>query len=327
MKAAVYERYGPADVVAIREIERPEPKADEVLVEVHATSVTTADWRVRASAFPKGMWLMGRLVMGVLAPRNKVLGMEFSGRIAGAGEAVRDFMQGDAVYGMRAGFGAHAEYLVMRQDGAIGPKPASLSDSQAASVPFGAICALVFLRDFGQVKPGQSVLVCGASGGVGVHAVQIAKYLGAEVTGMCSAANHELVASLGADHLIDYRAQDYSAGGERFDLIFDTASATGFGQAKKALKPGGVYLPLEFGIADAFRALAAKLAGGKKMLLRISGDTRQELDTLSALIERGQLRPVIDSEYPLDKIADAYRRVEGRHKRGSVVLTVKPVTQ
>lgn len=322
MKAAVYDRYGPPEVVSLRDIDRPGIKPDQVLVEILATSVTTADWRVRASAFPGGIWLMGRLMMGLFSPRHKVLGSEFAGRVVETGKDVTRFSVGDPVFGMRAGFGAHAEYLAIGEKACIATKPDSINFDEAAAIPFGALCALVFLRDFAKVQMGWKVLVAGASGGVGVYAVQIAKHLGAEVTAVCSASNRELVRSLGADHLIDYRATDFTREGERYDLIFDTAGTTSFARAKKALKPQGTFLPLEFGLADAFRALTAKIAGGPGMLLRVSGDSREDLETVSELIGQGALKPVIDSAFPLDAVIDAYRRVETRHKTGSVVLRV-----
>jgi NADPH:quinone reductase-like Zn-dependent oxidoreductase len=322
MKAAVYERYGPADVVEIRDVARPAIKSDQVLVEVLATTVTTADWRVRASAFPGGMWLMGRLIMGLFRPRHKVLGGEFAGRIVETGADVTRFKTGDEVFGFSASFGAHAAAIAIPQIGAIAKKPENLNFEEAAAVPFGALTALAFLRDFGKVEPGSQVLVAAASGGVGVYGVQIAKHLGAEVAAVCSKANHDLVKSLGADHVIDYRTEDFAAGGERYDLIFDTAGTTNFDHARKALKPNGVFMPLEFGIADAFRSMVAAIFGNKKLLLRISGDSKEELETIAGLVERGEVRPVIDGIHAFDDIRQAYQRVEGRHKTGSVVLRV-----
>ncbi len=322
MKAAVYDRYGPPEVVTLRDIDRPAIKPEDVLVEIAATSVTTADLRIRASAFPGGMWLMGRLMMGLFSPRHRVLGSEFAGRIVETGEGVTRFKVGEAVYGMSADFSAHAEFLAIGEKACIGIKPDGIGFEEAAAMPFGALCALVFLRDFAKVQKSWKVLIAGASGGVGVYAVQIAKHLGAEVTAVCSASNHQLVESLGADHLIDYRATDFTREDERYELIFDTAGTTSFARAQKALKPHGIFLPLEFGLADAFRALAAKISGGPRMLLRVSGDSMEDLETVSELMGQGALRPVIDSTFPLEGVVGAYRRVETRHKTGSVVLRV-----
>ena len=265
---------------------------------------------------------MGRMIMGLFRPRHKVLGSEFAGRVVEAGSSVTRFAVGDEIFGFATKFGAHAEFLAVSGEGAIARKPEGLTFEQAAALPFGALTALVFLRDFAKVPPGSHVLVAGASGGVGVHAVQIAKHLGAEVSAVCSKANHELVTSLGADHVIDYRAEDFTRGGERYDLIFDTAGTTRFAQARKALKPQGVFLPLEFGIADAFSALAASISGGKKMTLNVSGDTREDIEIIADLVASGAIRPVIDRIYPFEDIREAYKRVESRHKTGSVVLKV-----
>lgn len=324
MHAATYRRYGASDVVEITEIDKPEPKDDEILVEVHASTVTTADWRLRASAFPRGMWLAGRLFAGLFRPRNKVLGMEFSGIVAKTGANVSRFTVGDAVFGF-AGSGAHAEYLTIAETGAIARKPANLDHADAASLPFGATTALVFLRDFARLRAGQRVLVLGASGGVGVHAVQIAKHLGAHVTGIASTDNVDLVASLGADAVIDYRTQPIAGIGETFDVVFDTAGILDFSQAKPLLVRDGLFLPLEFGVADLLAAPFRKLFGsGKRMGLHVSGDTQEDIRTLADLAAKGALRPVIDSRYPLGRIRQAHERVETRHKRGSVVIDVRP---
>lgn len=323
MKAAVHERYGPAEVVRIREVARPVPKANEVLVEVHASSVTTADWRLRASAFPGGMWLLGRLVAGLFSPRNRVLGTEFAGRVIETGGSAHRFTPGTRVFGVHSGFGAHAEYLAISQDASIARTPGSTDYREAAAVPFGALCALVFLRDFARVTQGQRVLVAGASGGVGVFGVQIAKKLGAEVTAVCSADNHALVRSLGADHVVDYREQDFTAGDAQYDVVFDTAGTTRFGQVRRVLTEKGMFLPLEFGLGDVLQALISGLTGGRKMLLRVSGDKREDLETIARWMEKGDIRPVVDRVCALEDIVAAYRRVESRHKTGSVVIEVR----
>ncbi|MCB1495034.1 MAG: NAD(P)-dependent alcohol dehydrogenase [Bauldia sp.] len=323
MKAAVYRTYGSPDVIRITEVARPEVADNQVLVEVRATTVTTADWRMRASAFPGILWLPGRLMVGLFAPGKPVLGAEFSGRVAVVGSKVTRFQVGDEVFGF-AGDGAHAEYLAVGEDAAIALKPAGLSHDEAAAVPFGGLAALVFLRDFARVTPGRKVLVAGASGGVGVFAVQLARHLGAEVTAVTSTRNLDLVRSLGADHVVDYTREDYTGAGPVHDVIIDTAGTTSFGQAKKALAPRGVYVPLEFGLTEIFRSLTTAMTGGRKVVIGINGDRREDLEYLAGLLERGDLRPVIDSRFPLDRIADAHRRVEGRHKTGSVVVTVEP---
>lgn len=324
MKAAWYDRYGPADVLEIREVARPEPKDDEILVQVFATSVTTADWRFRTSEFPKIMWLAGRAMAGLFRPKSNILGSEFAGRVVAKGKNVTRFKGGDEVFGFSGAWGAHAEYVVVSQDGPVVRKPAAVGYDEAAATPFGANTALTFLRDFAQVRPGQKVLIAGASGGVGVWAVQIAKHLGAEVSAVTSTGNVELVASLGADRVIDYKRDNYWETGETWDVILDTAGTTNFAEAKRALTPKGVFLPAEFQGREILQALCAALSGGKKILLRVSGDSQEDLQTIADLLDEGEIRAVIDSHYPLERIADAHRRVESRHKRGSVVVTVAP---
>ncbi len=321
MKAAIYEKYGPADVVEIREIERPAIGEKDVLVEVAATTVTTGDWRLRASAFPGVFLLVGRLMFGLFRPRNRVLGMEFAGKVVSAGPGVTRFAVGDEVFGF-ASRGAHAEYLAISEDAAIARKPANIGFAEAAATPFGAISALVFLRDFAGIRPGQKVLVLGASGGVGVHVVQLAKHFGAEVTGVTSTTNLDLVRSLGADHVIDYRKEDYTAGSEAYDLIFDTAGTTTFAQAKRVLKPTGIFLPLEFSPREIMQALLTTMSKGKRVVIGVNDDGREDLDFIGGLLACGAIRPVIDGAYSLEQIADAYRRVESRHKTGSVVVTL-----
>ncbi|MBO6719296.1 MAG: NAD(P)-dependent alcohol dehydrogenase [Rhizobiaceae bacterium] len=324
MKAAWYEKYGSADVVEIRDIARPEPKDNEILVQVFATTVTTADWRFRASAFPKIMWLAGRAMAGLFAPKAKVLGSEFAGRVVAKGKDVTKFKGGDEVMGFSMPFGAHAEYIVISEDQPVVKKPANIGYDEAAATPFGANTALAFLRDFAKVQPGQKVLISGASGGVGVWAVQIAKHLGAEVTAVTSTGNVGLMKSLGADRVIDYKKENYWQTGETWDLVLDTAGTTTVAHAKRALNPKGIFLPVEFAGAEMLQALRSMIFGGKQVLLRISGDNKENLATVAGLLESGEIRPVIDSHYSLEQIADAHRRVESRHKRGSVVVTVSP---
>ncbi|MCI5077843.1 NAD(P)-dependent alcohol dehydrogenase [Oricola sp.] len=321
MKAAVYDRYGPADVLTIRDIARPEPAADEILVQVFAAAVTTADWRLRASAFPGVMWLPGRLMLGLRAPRNKVLGVAFAGRVIARGDNVTRYALGDAVFGF-SGAGAHAQYLTVKADGPVALKPKSITYEEAAAVPFGGASALVFLRDFAEVKPGEAVLVNGASGGVGAYSVQLARHLGANVTGVAGADNLDLVRSLGADDVVDYSKQTITELHSRFDVVLDTVGKLTYATAKRVLKPGGRYVPLEFSGREMIEALLAKLTGGPKMILNVSGDSREDMQCLADLMEKGELRAVVDSQYPLEQIAEAHRRVETRHARGAVVVTM-----
>ena len=319
MKPCVYERYGAADVVTVREVQTPSPKAGELLVKVAAASVTTADWRFRSASFPSGFALAGRLLLGVFRPRHQVLGMDFAGEVAALGGGVAGFRVGERVFGSAAR-GAHAEYVTVPADGAITRTPPALSDAEAAAVPFGANCALSFLCDFAAVRPGQRVLVVGASGGVGVWGVQIARHLGAEVTGVASARNLELVRSLGAVRALDYARDAFLAPGAGWDLVFDTLGATTFAQAKPALAPTGVYVPLTAGLREIAQSICTRFGKGPRVKFTIGANRRELLEENAALLRAGTLRPVVDEVFPTDRIADAHRRVEGRHKRGSVIV-------
>jgi NADPH:quinone reductase-like Zn-dependent oxidoreductase len=321
MKAAVYEKYGPPEVLTIKQVDRPEIKEDEVLVKVYAAGVSTADWRTRASAFPGSFWLAGRMMFGLFAPKHKILGAEFAGRVVAKGESVTEFKGGDEVFGF-VGTGTHAEYVSINQTKPIVKKPDNISYEEAAAVPFGATTALVFLRDFAKLQPGQRILITGASGGVGVFAVQLARHLGAHVTAVASTANQALLKNLGADQVIDYTQTDFTTTGETYDVIFDTASVSSFSASKAALTPRGLYLPLEFGLKLALQSLISALTGGKRVITQISGDSKKDLTVLADLLARGIIRPVIDSTYSLDQVANAHARVESRHKTGSVVLII-----
>lgn len=316
MRAVIHERYGGADALKIGAVDRPEISGNEVLIRVYASSVTTADWRIRAAAFPGYAWLPGRVMFGLFRPRHKVTGMEFAGRVVAKGQGVTRFKGGDAVFGL-VPRGAHAEYLAIREDAAIAAKPEVLGYDAAATVPFGALSALVFLRDFAKVGAGQKVLINGASGGVGVFAVQLAKHFGAEVTAVASTGNLELLHDLGADHVIDYTREDFTKSGERWDLVFDTVGKTRFASVKRVLTPQGIYLPIEFGLREIVQALITQRG---RVKIGVSGDSQGDLEFVAGLLAKGTLRPVIDARFPLERIADAHRIVESRHKRGGVVI-------
>jgi NADPH:quinone reductase-like Zn-dependent oxidoreductase len=324
MQACIYEEYGPADVVKLGRVAKPKVAPDAVLVRVQAASVTTADYRFRASVFPPVFWLPGRLMIGLFRPRNPVLGMDFSGVVEAVGTRVERFRAGDRVFGSADATtrGAHAEYVAVRESGAILHRPACLSDEQAAAVPFGANAALAFIRDFGAVRPGQRVLVVGASGGVGIWAVQLARHLGAEVTGVCSGQNAELVRSLGAQRVIDYTTDAAVPSGETYDLIFDTIGVTTFAGCRSALTARGLYLPLNSALREMAQAVATAWGSGPRVRFAISQNTRESLEYIAGLIEAGVLQPVVDRVYPMDEIAAAHRRVESRHKRGSVIVSI-----
>lgn len=324
MQACIYERYGSADVVRTGEVAMPRIRANEVLVRVAATSVTTADWRSRSSSLSGVFWLPGRLMLGLFRPKKPILGMDFSGVVTEVGRDVTRFRAGDRVFGSVSWrrMGAHAEYVAVQESDAVLHKPSFLSDEEAAAIPFGANAALAFLRDFAVLQPGQRVLIVGASGSVGSWAVQLARHLGAEVTGVCSARNMELVRALGAHHVVDYASGALPRNGETYDLVFDTVGVTTFSGCKAALSATGTYVPLNSGLREIVQSLFTARSRGRKVKFGISANTRESLQTVVDLIEKGVLRPVVDRVYPMAQIADAHRHVEARHKRGSVIVTM-----
>lgn len=319
MRALTYKRYGPAEVVEVREVPEPLPGPEDVLVHVHASAVNSADWRVRAAAFPGLLAIPGRMMFGLLKPRNERLGTEFAGTVKAVGYSVSRFSVGDRVYGFLSGGGASADYLCIHEDAAVVPLPASLSFEEGAALPFGGLAALVFLTQFGDLKFGQNSLIVGASGGVGAYAVQIAKSVGASVSGIAGPDSQDLIRKLGVDHAIDYTTTDITKLTDRFDLILDTVGALTPGEAFALLKSGGVYLPLNMGLREVMAAML-NCFRDRKIKLGVNEDTAEDLAALNALVETGQLKAVIDSVYPLEEAVVAHQRVEGRHKKGAVVL-------
>lgn len=319
MFAMSYDHYGPAETVQLSTQPRPEPRPDEILVRVNHSTVTTADWRMRASAFPGGLWLLGRLMFGLFGPRNKILGGEFAGRVVAAGKQVQSFAPGDLVFGF-AGQGAHAEYLTIKATGCVAPLPDGLPTEAAAALPFGGLSALLFLRDFAKLQSGEKILIAGASGGVGVYMVQIAKAMGADVTAVAGSGNMDLLRDLGAHRVIDYRQQKLSAAGRDYDLVIDPAGYVDYAQARTLLKPEGRFVALNFGCRELGQLLLSKLRSGPRMIIGVNGDSQADLLTLRSMVEAGQVRPVIGHRFELSDIRDAYRLVESRHRRGAVVL-------
>ncbi|WP_314586825.1 NAD(P)-dependent alcohol dehydrogenase [Paenibacillus terrigena] len=302
MKAIVCTKYGSPDVLELREVEKPTPKDNEVLVKVHVTTVTSGDCRVRGFTNPFLQLLM-RFILGAKKARNMILGVEFAGEVEAVGKHAKRFKKGDQVYalnGMR--FGAHAEYICMPEESSIALKPTNATYEEAAAIPFGGTTALHFFRK-AKVKTGQKVLIYGASGSVGTSAVQIAKIIGTDVTAVCSSANFEFVKSLGADHVIDYTKEDFAQREERYDVIFDAVGKGSKASCKKALKPNGTFITV--------------VGQGMAKVLK------EDLIYLKALTEEGKLQSVIDRIYPFEQISEAHRYVEKGHKKGNVVITVR----
>ena len=322
MRAAVYERYGPPEVVEIREVPKPAPKAGEVLIRVQVTTVNAGDWRMRSLDLPRGFKLLGRPMIGMRGPRAKVLGVELAGTIEAVGDGVTKWHVGDEVIaypGLK--FGAHADYIVMPADGCIVRKPAALSFEEAASLCFGGLTALHFLKK-AEVRAGDRVLVNGASGSVGIAAVQLAREMGAHVTGVASGANEALVRSLGAEHFIDYKKQDFVASGETWDVVVDTAGTAPFRRVAPVLRPGGRLAIVLGTLGDMLRAPIQSRTSGRRV---IGGGAPERVDDVQELVDlaaSGRYRAVIDSTFPFDRIVDAHRRVDSGRKHGSVVVVV-----
>ena len=326
MKAAVYRRYGPPNVVQIEEVEKPVPRDNEVLVRIHATTVCAADWRFR-----KADPFLIRFINGLWRPKRfNILGKEFAGTVESVGSAVARFSAGDQVFGA-AGFGpgAHAEYLCVPEDGRLAIKPVNMTMEEAAAVLFGGFSALHFLRR-AKIQAGQRVLIYGASGSVGVFAVQLAKHFGAHVTGVCSTANLELVKSLGADEVVDYTREDFSSAGRVYDIVLDTVGRSGFSRSLRSLKRGGFYVRIGASggtvsiLGGMVRAMWVSLTGPAKVIGGVARGAAGDQSFLKELIEAGKLRTVIDRRYSLDQIAEAHRYAEAGHKKGHVVVVVEP---
>jgi len=325
MKAIVYERYGPPDVLQLKETENPIPKDNEVLIRIRATTVTSGDCRVRSLNMPVGFGLISRLVLGVSRPRQPILGSELAGEIESVGKDVRKFKVGDQVFAFSgAGLGCHAEYKCMSENAAVALKPPNLTYDEAAALPFGGTTALDFLRR-GKLKNGERVLVNGASGGVGTAAVQLAKYYGANVTGVCSTANVELVRSLGANHVIDYTAEDFTQNGASYDVIVDTVGTAPFSRSKGSLNERGRLLQVLGGLPDMLEIPWIRMTSTKKVIAGPSAERAEDFLFLAKLARKGHFKPVIDRRYPFERIADAHRYVDTGRKKGSVVITLRRI--
>jgi NADPH:quinone reductase-like Zn-dependent oxidoreductase len=316
MRAMVYHEYGPPDVLALQEIEKPAVNDDQVLVSVRAASVNWLDWH-----FLTGTPFLARLMAGLCKPKNNVLGIDLAGRVEAVGAGVKQFQPGDEVFGSSS-HGCFAEYVCVSEAEVV-TKPANMSFEEVAAVPGAAIPALQALRDHGQIQPGHEVLINGASGGVGTFAVQLAKSFGAEVTGVCSTRNLELVRSLGADQVVDYTQVDFTQTGERYDLIFDVVAKRSFSDCRRALKPQGIYVTTEFSPVLALRGQWISMTGSRKMVpLPPKPPNKTDLAFMKGLLETGKVTPTIDRRYALSGLPDALRYLEKGHTRGKVVITV-----
>lgn len=323
MKACVYERYGPPEVLQLKDVAKPEPKDNEILIKTLATTVTSGDWRTRSLNVPAGFRLIMRLVFGVWRPKQPILGTELAGKVESVGKDVRKFKAGDQVFAFSdAAMGCHAEYKCMPEDGAVVLKPVNLSYDEAAAISFGETTALDFFRR-GKLQSGERVLVNGASGGVGTAAVQLAKHFGADVTGVCSTANVEWVRSLGANHVIDYTKEDFMQNGETYDVIVDIAGTAPFPRSKGSLKEGGRLLLVLCGLPDMLQIPWVSMTSGKKIIAGPATGRAEDLRFLAELAAMGRFKPVIDRRYPFEQIIEAHRYVDTGHKRGNVVITLK----
>lgn len=322
MKAAVYTRFGAPEVVRVIDTASPVAKPGQVLIRIRATTVSSADWRARSLNMPRGFGLVSRPMFGLFKPRFPVLGLSFAGEVVKLGDSVTRFKPGDAVFGISSAFkfGCHAEFIALNETALVLPKPGGLSDIHAASLSFGGATALYFLRDRAKVQPGERILVVGASGAVGSACVQVAKYFNAHVTGVCSGKNAAFVRGLGADATLDYRAKDVRERTEKWDILVDCAGSTSFRTHKHLLAPGGRHCFVLSDLAEMLRAPFSRQRDGRRAIAGTGGESRENLKLLADLALSGVVVPPIDSEYRLDDIVAAHRRVDSGRKTGAVIV-------
>lgn len=327
MKAITYERFGPPEVLQLIEISKPTPKDNEVLIKVHATTVNAADCNGRGYSFiPPGLGFIARLMLGFRKPRTRILGSALAGEIESVGKDVIQFKKSDQVFGAGEQLGAYAEFTCRPEEGALVLKPTNMSYEQAATIPYGALTALYFLKDKANIRKGQKVLIHGASGDVGNFAVQLANYFGAEVTGVCSRSNMERVKSLGAHKVIDYTIEDFTQSKDSWDIIFDVVlGKTSFSQCKNSINPGGFYLAVAGCLNELIQKIWTSMVPGKKVIFGggPSCEKKENLIFLKELIEAGKLKTTIDKSFTLDQVVDAHRYFEAGSKKGNVTIVVQ----
>ncbi len=325
MKAILHSQYGASDLLQLKEIDKPAPKDNEVLIAIHATTVSTADCNMRNFTFvTRSMLPFAKLTFGIGKPwKARVLGTELAGEVEAVGKGVTRFKSGDRIVastGMAGG--GHAQYVCLPEKGALVLKSESLTWEEAVAIPFGANTALYFLRNLGKIQAGQELLIIGASGSIGSAGVQLAKHFGATVTAVCSGANVEMVRSLGADRVIDYITEDFTKDARAYDLIFDIVGASSFSRCQQLLKPHGVFLQNIMELTTLLRILWTSIVGGKKLKGGVAMEHPERMNFISELVATGRLKAVIDRSYPLARIAEAFKYVEQGHKKGNVVITV-----
>lgn len=320
MKAIVYLNYGPPEVLLPKEIEKPVPGSSEVLIKVMATTVTAADCMMR-----RGDTVLSRILLGLRKPKKKyqLLGTEFSGVVESVGQKVKKFKPGDDVYAFRGfGTGCYAQYKCMNENGSLAIKPCNMDFREAASIVDGASTALFFLKEKAGIQKGQKVLINGASGSIGTFAVQLAKYFGAEVTGVCSTKNIEMVKLLGADKVVDYTKEDFTKTGDTFDIIFDTVGKSSFAHCRNVLKSNGKYIVTVMTLKHILLSFLTKFGNRKRMIFSMSINKTEALNFIRSLVEEGNLVTIIDREYSLEELQEAHAYVEKGHKQGNVTITV-----
>ena len=323
MKAVICTKYGPPEVLQLREVEKPVPKDHQILIKVYATTVTSGDTRIRSFRVPLSFWLPARIALGFRSPKINILGAELAGEIESVGKDVKKFKAGDQVFAYPGHHGGgYAEYTCMGEDSAIAIKPENLTYEEAAAVPFGGNTALHFLKQ-ANIKDGQKVLIYGASGSVGTYAVQLAKYFGAEVTGVCSTSNIDLVKSLGADKVIDYTKEHFNKNDEIYNVIFDAVGKSSFSDCMESLQKEGFYLQTLAVPATSLRMNWASITSSKTLIGGTAVPKAENLNFLKELVETGKIKHIIDRTYPIEQIIEAHRYVDKGHKKGNVVIILK----